>query len=130
MLSPDGKLPLDTCPRKQFMKEILIRSACVAALLIAFCIAASAQSRPTADRGERNVVTSVLTGTGKAAVVVVGSAAKATWAVTKFTAARVAAPAAKTLLLKAAPKAGVLMLRGTGIAAKHLLPVAAKLALL
>lgn len=42
----------------------------------------------------------------------------------------VAAPAAKTLLLKAAPKAGVLMLRGTGIAAKHLLPVAAKLALL
>ena len=67
---------------------------------------------------------------GNAAIVVIGSAAKVGWATTKFTAKHVAKPVAKTLLVKGGPKAARFMLKSSGFGAKHLLPIAVKLALL
>lgn len=62
-------------------------------------------------------------GTGKAAVIVVGSAGKVVWATTKFAAKRVAKP----ILVKAAPAVGKFIIKKS---AKHLLPLAVKLSIL
>ena len=64
------------------------------------------------------------------AIVVIGSAAKVGWVTTKFAAKHVAKPVAKTLLVKGGPKAAKFMLKSSGFGAKHLLPIAVKLALL
>lgn len=61
------------------------------------------------------------------AVVVVGSAARGAWSVTRFTAKHVVAPVAKTIFLKAAPAVAKFALKNS---AKHLLPVAVKLSAL
>jgi hypothetical protein len=74
-----------------------------------------------------NVGVTLLKDTGKAAVIVVGSAAKATWSVTKFTVKTILKPVAKTLFTKTAPSAGKFVVKKS---AKHLLPVAIKLAAL
>lgn len=61
------------------------------------------------------------------AIVVVRSAAKGTWAVTKFSAVHVAKPVAKKVLLHAAPSATKFVLK---TAAKNALPLVAKLSVL
>ncbi|HEV7700815.1 MAG TPA: hypothetical protein VGO43_11345 [Pyrinomonadaceae bacterium] len=61
------------------------------------------------------------------AVLVIGSAAKGTWAVTKFATKTVAKPLAKTVFLKAAPAVTKFALKN---AAKHALPLFVKLSLL
>ncbi|MBX3292772.1 MAG: hypothetical protein KF881_07770 [Acidobacteria bacterium] len=113
------------------MKNILLKTVCVAACVFAFNAAASGQKtakEPRAD--DDNIVENVLEGTGKVTFVVVRSAGKAAWGTTKFTAKHVAKPVAKTVLLKAAPKITVFTLKSAGTAGKHLAPIAVKLALL
>lgn len=102
------------------MKKIIFRTFVVCALVLAAAVAASAQ------RSE-NVGVTLLKDTGNATVIVVGSAAKASWSLTKFAVKTTAKPVAKTLFTRAAPSAGKFALRTS---AKHLLPVAVKLAAL
>lgn|GEM_PF-6070529 len=93
--------------------------------LMMLAAAANAQSTWVNDR-RTSVPVSMLRGTGTVAVVVVGSAAKASWATTKFTARHVAKPIAvsilKPVVTKAAPKAAL-------FAVKHVAPYALKLSL-
>lgn len=115
------------------MKNSLLKAAFVCAALL-FCVLSANAQTSTAESAKPSEHASssskggnaVLNGAGKVAVVVVKSAAKGTWAVTKFTAKNVAKP----ILFKLLPKAGKLALKGTGLGAKHLLPYAAKLAVL
>lgn len=116
---------------KNIMKNLLIKTVCVAACVFAFGAAASAQNTSKEPRpDDDNVVANVLEGTGKVTYVVVRSAGKAAWGTTKFTAKHIAKPVAKTVLLKAAPKITVFSLKSAGTAGKHLAPIAVKLALL
>ena len=70
---------------------------------------------------------------GKVAVVIIKSAAKMTWATTKFAAKDVAKPMivgiAKPLLMKALPKVSMFALKLTGDALKKGIPFASKLGL-
>lgn len=102
------------------MKQFIFRMVFVCACVLAASAAASAQSA-------ENVGITLLKDTGQAAVIVVGSAAKASWSVTKFAVKTTAKPVAKTLFTRAAPSAGKFVLKTS---AKHLLPVAVKLAAL
>lgn len=61
------------------------------------------------------------------AVVVIGSAAKGTWAVTTFTLKTVAKPVAKTIFVKATPAVAKFTLK---TAAKEAVPLMLKVALL
>jgi hypothetical protein len=92
-----------------------------------FTLSAAAQ-QPTHQKSEneRSALSSAVSGSAKVGVVLIGSAAKGTWAATKFVAGR----AAKPMLLKGAPKAAKFVLRSSGFAAKRLLPLAVKLSLL
>lgn len=92
----------------------------VCACALAFTFAASAQD---AKKSGDSAGVTVLKGTGKTAVIVVGSAGKIVWGTTKFTAKHMAKP----LLLKAAPRVSKLVLKKS---AKHLLPMAIKVAAL
>jgi len=113
------------------MTKIPVRLFAGCACLLVFAVSSAAQtnSQPKHD-DDRSTTAQILGGTGKVAVVVVGSAAKIGWEVTKFTAAYAAKPVAKTLLVKGAPKAAVLMLKTGGLGAKYLLPLALKLSVL
>lgn len=64
------------------------------------------------------------------AVIIVKSAAKATWVTTKFVAKNIAKPVLKAVLLKAVPKVLIFTLKKAPLIAKHALPWALKLALL
>ncbi len=103
-------------PMKKFIFQTLFVCACV----FAAPVVASAQKA-------ENVGVTLLKDTGKAAEIVIGSAAKATWAVTKFAVKTTVKPAAKIVFTKAAPALGKFALKKS---AKHLLPVAIKLAAL
>lgn len=92
----------------------------VCACVLAVSVAASAQRA-------KNVGVTLLKDTGKAAVIVVGSAAKATWAVTKVATKTTVKPVAKTLFIRAAPAGGKFVLKTS---AKYLMPVAVKFAAL
>lgn len=104
------------------MKSLFWRALSICAATIFLTCAASAQSRPNSD-GSLISPASALKGTGKVAVVIIGSAAKSAWVITKFSAKHFAKPAAKFLLLKA-PFAA---LKISGRSTKSLLPVAARL---
>lgn len=113
------------------MRKLTIKLFAVAACLLLFTVAASAQdSSGNARSDDDNIVVEAAKGLGKTGVIVVGSAAKVTWVTTKFAAKHVAKPVAKTVFLKAAPKLVVMGLKTSGTAAKHLTPIAVKLALL
>lgn len=104
------------------MKSLFIRAICVCVVAAAFAIAGYGQDQPerVTDRG----------GSRNPAVIVVGSAAKAAWVTTKFVAKDVALPVAKFVVIKAAPRAGLFVLKRSPRVAKRILPVAVKLALL
>ena len=70
---------------------------------------------------------SIAKGTGKAAVIVVGSAAKVAWGVTKLTGKYVVLPVAKTVFLKAAPAIGKFAFKKS---LKYVAPTALKLSAL
>ncbi|QQS33324.1 MAG: hypothetical protein IPM50_01725 [Acidobacteriota bacterium] len=113
------------------MKNILLKTVCVAACVFAFTTFAAGQNASKEPRpDDDNFVENVLEGTGKATMVVVKTAGKVTWKTTKFTAKHIAKPVAKTVFLKAAPKITVMTLKTSGVAAKHLMPIAMKLAVL
>lgn len=92
--------------------------------LLLFSAAANAQSR---GENSSSVAGTVVKGASKTAVVVVGSAVKGTWVVTKFSAKHLVKPVAKTVFLDLAPAAGKFVVRSS---AKRLLPVAIKLSVL
>lgn len=81
-------------------------------------------------RGQSAVPLKVAKGAGKAAVVVVGSAAKGAWVTTKFTAKYVVKPVAthvaKPIITKALPKVTVFALKLAGKTVTKGLPVAGK----
>lgn len=116
-----------SCIIKIAMRSLFIRTLAVCLCVFAFAVLANAQERrddaKKQSRHDDNV-----------AVVIVKSAAKGTWAVTKFTAGKVVKPLAvhvgKSILFKFVPAVGKLALKATGVGAKTLLPYAAKLAVL
>ena len=63
-------------------------------------------------------------------VIIVKSAAKVAWVATKVVVKDIAKPVAKAILLKAAPKLTLFVLKSTPIVAKHVLPRVVRLALL
>ena len=108
---------------KKFIKFILPLCA-----VLVFSSAVNAQSRPANTKDDYgSAATTILKGTGKVGVIVVGSAAKVAWGVTKFTAKHVVKPIAKTLFVRAAPTAGKFVLKKS---AKYVLPFVAKLSVL
>ena len=104
---------------------IIPKLFCAACLLLLISVAASAQSKPKPLQKETDSSFA-----GRAATIVIGSAAKAGWETTKFAAKRIAKPVAKTLIVKGGPKAAIFMLKSSGMGAKYLLPWAIKLSLL
>ncbi len=92
----------------------------VCACVLVSSVAANAQEL-------QNAGAAVLKDTGKVSVIIVKSAAKATWSVTKFAANTTVKPAAKIVFKKAAPSVGKFALKKS---AKHLLPIAIKVAAL
>lgn len=109
------------------MKKLLLRTLVVCLCLLAVTFAVNAQKVTVkTNKKSHNPAVVILKGTGKAAVTVVGTAAKMTWGATKFVAGHVAAP----LLFNVAPRIGIFMLKSTGAVAKRALPLAVKLSLL
>lgn len=91
-----------------------------------FQIIANAQDDQSEPKKDRNIIVVGATKTievgGKAAYIITKETAKIAWKTTKFTAGEVAAPVAKAIIVKAAPKATIFLVkRGTPIAAKLLL---------
>ena len=105
------------------MKKFLIRSLVVCGFVFAASFAANAQNNAGSNASADSAGVAVLKGTGRAAVIVVGSAGKIAWGTTKFVARSVAKP----ILLTAAPAAGKFALKKS---AKYILPLAVKLSLL
>jgi hypothetical protein len=113
------------------MKKLIIQmSLACACTLFAASAAYSQDHKAKTSANGGGVSSALLKGAAKVPVIVVGSAAKAGWEITKFTAVRVAKPAAKALIVKATPRATVFLLKNTGVTAKYLLPLAVKLSVL
>lgn len=97
---------------------------------VAFVLLLAASTSAQSASAASSVPSAMLRGTGKVAVVVVGSAAKSVWVTTKFTAKHVAKPVLKTVFLQAAPKLAVFAMKKSPVVMKKLTPTAIKLALL
>lgn len=102
------------------MKKLIFRTLLLCACVFGASVAASAQEL-------ENTGTAVLKDTGNVSIIVVKSAAKATWAVTEFAVKTTVKPAAQIVFTKAAPALGKFALKKS---AKHLLPIAIKFAAL
>jgi len=111
------------------MKNILVKGLFVGVCMLAVHIAANAQESTNHSSGG-SVAGILAKTTVKVPVIIVGSAAKAGWEVTKFGTKHVAAPIAKALFVRAAPKAGIYMLKNTALGIKYGLPLALKLSIL
>ena len=111
------------------MKNILVRGLFVGVCMLAVHVAGSAQQSASHAPGG-SVAGAVAKTTAKVPVIIIGSAAKAGWEITKFGTKHVAAPIAKTLFVRAAPKAGIYMLKNTALGVKYGLPLALKLSIL
>jgi hypothetical protein len=110
------------------MKEFLLRSVGVCALALSAGVAAYSQDQ-AAPNGSSPSTQAESSGpnAAKIPVVIVGSAAKATWVTTKFAAKHVAKPVAKAVVVKAGPAVGKFALKNS---AKYLLPFVVKLSVL
>jgi len=111
------------------MKNILVRGLFVGVCILAVHIAANAQQKANHSSGG-SIAGAVAKTTAMVPVIIVGSAAKAGWEITKFGTKHVAAPMAKALFVRAAPKAGMYMLKNTALGVKYGLPLALKLSIL
>jgi len=110
------------------MKPTFFRIACLGACLLILSIAAAGQKTAVKARtDDGSFAAAMLKGSGKAVVIVVGSAAKSAWVTTEFVTKNVAGPVAKTVLIKMAPKIAGFAFKQ---AAKKALPLAVKLSLL
>jgi hypothetical protein len=112
------------------MKKLakLTLSVCAVLLTAAFTSHAETKPKPTPKKPDHHSSNATAI-PGKVAVVVIGSAGKAAWATTKFVAKDLAAPVAKAVFVKAAPKITVYALKQSPKLAAHALPIALKLAL-
>ena len=86
-----------------------------AIFLFSLQIFANAQSNVSVDKKDRNIIVvgagKTLKIGGKVAYLVTKETAKLAWKTTKFTAGEVAAPVAKAIVVKAAPKVTVFVLK-------------------
>ena len=98
------------------MKNLLKRTICICAVLLAVAFAANGQAKAETPQ---NV-----------AVFIVSTAAKSAWVTTKFTAKHVVKPVLKAVFVKALPKMTLYALKKSPGIAKKLPPTAIKLALL
>lgn len=94
--------------------------------LFTFQTILKAQSNNAVENKDRNIIVvgagKTLKFSGKVAYIVTKETAKVAWKTTKFSAGEIAAPIAKAIVVKAAPKVTLFILkRGTPIAAKLLL---------
>ncbi|HRI02954.1 MAG TPA: hypothetical protein PLL77_04350 [Pyrinomonadaceae bacterium] len=111
------------------MKKLLFRSLVVCACVFAFAGAANSQSftynsaktavKKSGDAAKRDGSNPVM--------IIVGTAGKAAWGTTKFAAKHLLKPAAKTIFLKMTPAVTKFVIKNS---AKHLLPMAVKIAAL
>jgi hypothetical protein len=99
------------------------RTICISLMV---CVFACAAATAFADETEKLSKPEHKTDSNPA-VAIVRSAAKGTWAITKFSAGHIAKPVAKKVLLHAAPSATKFILK---TAAKNALPLVAKLSVL
>ena len=109
------------------MKNPFLYGIAVCVYVIAAATAANAQIRQRNIQYRASRPASTGTTAAKVPVVIVGSAAKLTWATTKFTANHLARPAAKALFVTATPAVTKYVLRNS---AKYVLPFAARLSVL
>lgn len=111
---------------KQIFKFIIL-----GVLLFSFQIITNAQDNAPAEKKDRNIIVVGATETlkigGKVTYIVVKETAKIAWKATKFTAGEVAAPVAKAIVVKAAPKVSMFMLKTSGKIIQKGTPIAAKL---
>jgi len=102
-------------------------------LLFSFQTPANAQNKVTVQSKDQNVIvvgaTKTLKVAGQVTFIIVKETAKIVWETTKFTAAELAAPTAKALLLKAAPKITVFLLKTSGKIIEKAAPIALKMAI-
>jgi hypothetical protein len=108
------------------MSKRIIKSIIFVILLFSFQTIANAQDNKPEGKKDRNIIVvgaaKTLEVGGKAAYIVTKETAKLAWKTTKFTAGEVAAPVAKAIIVKAAPKVTVFLVKkGTPIAAKLVL---------
>lgn len=97
-------------------------------LLLSFVVAGQ-QKAVKSDAKGASVAGTILKGSGKVAVIVVGSAGQAAWVTTKFIGKNVAWPAAKTILLKAPQKMVTIGLKTAGFSLRKGIPIAGKVGL-
>lgn len=111
------------------MKKLLFRSLVVCACVVAFAGAAKAQdfTYNNAKSTVKKIGDAVKREGGNPAMIIVGTAAKAAWGTTKFATTHVVRPVAKTIFLKALPAVSKFVINKS---AKHLLPMAIKIAAL
>jgi hypothetical protein len=102
-------------------------------LLFSFQIIANAQNDQPAEKKDRNIIvigaTETLKVGGKISYIVVKESAKIAWKTTKFTAGEVAAPVAKAIVVKVAPKVTIFMLKQSGNVIERATPLALKAAI-
>ncbi len=121
------------------MKNLIARSLIIGICVLGVHVAANAQQGIKQAGG--SIAVAAAKTTAKVPVIIVGTAAKAGWEVTKFSTKvgwevtkfgtkRVAAPIAKAVLVKGAPKAGLYLVKNTAMGAKYALPLALKLSIL
>ena len=109
------------------MKYLQSSALCAFALLMMYSTATSQQQKPGKREADKaSVTTTFLNGTGKAAAIVVGAAAKVAWGTTKFVTKRAALPTAKIVLLKAPGKVGEYGLKTLGFSLRKGIPAAGK----
>ncbi len=102
---------------------------CIAILILLFsCSIATSQTQSLTVR-KRNVAAASVEKTAQIAFVVVKETAKVAWKTTKFTAGEIAAPVAKAIVVKAAPKVSLFVLKQSGNLLEKGAPIAAKLLL-
>lgn len=114
------------------MKKLLAKIIVVCACVFVFSLTAKAQKHDSpSTSGHDPVGVAVLKGTGKVAVIVVGSAAKIVYKTTKFVAKDLAKPIVVSVLkpvaTKTIPAVAKFALKKS---VKYLLPFAARLSLL
>src|SRR5258705_11748290 len=97
------------------MKQNIVKAVVLGFLLFSFSIFAQAQDKVSVEKKDRNIIVvgagKTLEVAGKVAVIVVKETAKIAWKTTKFTASELAAPTAKALLLKVAPKVSLFLIK-------------------
>lgn len=108
------------------MSKTIFKSIIFVIFFFSIQIIANAQDNENDSKKDRNIIvvgaTKTLEVGGKAAYIVTKETAKLAWKTTKFTAGEIAAPVAKAIIVKAAPKATIFLVKkGTPIAAKLVL---------